>query len=93
MYEHAYLRVICRDDMKTVRRPSDRDSSIRVTLASFQDGRHGPKMAAMTPRWPPWLQDVVVEGDGGGGVVVEVALCWWRWWWRCGCGGGGVVVV
>ena len=57
MYEHAYLRVICRDDMKTVRRPSDRDSSIRVTLASFQDGRHGPKMAAMTPRWPPWLQD------------------------------------
>ena len=28
-------------------------SSIRVPLASFQGGRHGSKMAAMAPRWPP----------------------------------------
>ena len=28
-------------------------SSIRAPLASFQDGRHGSKMAARTPRWPP----------------------------------------
>ena len=28
-------------------------SSIGVTLAPFQDGRHGPKMAARTQRWPP----------------------------------------
>ena len=28
-------------------------SSIRDGIVSFQDGRHGSKMAAMTPRWPP----------------------------------------
>ena len=28
-------------------------SRIRAGSASFQDGRHGPKMAAMGPRWPP----------------------------------------
>ena len=32
-------------------------SSIGPSIVSFQDGRHGSKMAAMAPRWPPWLQD------------------------------------
>ena len=37
-------------------------SSIGAGLAQMtskngdQDGRHGSKMAARTPRWPPWLR-------------------------------------
>ena len=52
---------------------SENISSIGAPLAPFQDGRHGPKMAAMTPRWPPWLQDgrhhlEVQTDDAFGGV-------------------------
>ena len=32
-------------------------SSIGAGIEPFQDGHHGSKMAAMAPRWPPWLQD------------------------------------
>ena len=32
-------------------------SSIGPSIKPFQDGRHGSKMAAMPPRWPPSLQD------------------------------------
>ena len=37
-------------------------SSIGAGIASFQDGRQGSKMAAMTPRWPLWLRPSPVKG-------------------------------
>ena len=33
------------------------DSSIGDGIGSFQDGRHGSKMAAMAPRWPTPIED------------------------------------
>ena len=38
-------------------------SSIRAGLASFQDGRHAPKMAARTPRWRPSQLRVTTSDD------------------------------
>ena len=43
-------------------RHMDSASSIGAPIGSFQDGRHGSKMAARTSRWPLWLRPSPVKG-------------------------------